>query len=53
MRSPCLRPLPPLAREAAGAGDGDDIPRVDSQGMEERTLLTFPIQESMCNNVWA
>jgi hypothetical protein len=53
MRSPRLRPLPPLAREAAGAGDGDDIPRVDSQGMEERTLLTFPIQESMCNNVWA
>jgi hypothetical protein len=51
MRNPRLRPLPPLAREAAGAGDG--IPRVDSQGMEERTLLTFPIQESMCNNVWA
>jgi hypothetical protein len=53
MRSPHLRTLPPLAREAAGAGADESIPRVNSQGMEERTLLTFPIQESMCKNVWA
>jgi hypothetical protein len=53
MRSPRLRLLPPVAREAVGTDDGDDIPHVNSQGMEERMLLTFPIQESMCNNVWA